>query len=92
MKTIYKYVVPHDGTEIQMPIGAEILTVAMQVGEIYIWAIVDTDNKFETRKFIAQATGREMPEGKLKYIGTVFIGTMLMELVFHVFEKLKELQ
>jgi hypothetical protein len=51
MKTIYKYAIPDEDTEIQMPMGSEILTVAVQSGKIYIWAMVDTDNKYEIRNF-----------------------------------------
>ncbi len=40
-----------DKQEIQMPVGAELLTVQIQNGEPCLWARVDTNEMIETRQW-----------------------------------------
>lgn len=88
MKTIYKYKLQADSNfniKIEMPIGAEILTMQTQNGEPYIWAIVnpDPEEEKEIRNFEIRETGSPIRrEGK--YVGTDQI--LGGALVFHVFE------
>ena len=72
---------------IEMPIGAKILSVQAQKGEICIWALEEdaraTD--FVSRRFRVFGTGHTIAGGNaLTYLGTV----QLLEgrLVLHVFE------
>ena len=86
MKTIWKFELETtDVFIVDMPIGAEILTVQEQYGKPCLWAVVDDDVEKERRAFCIHGTGHpvESPEVK-KYIGTY----QLMEgaLIFHVFE------
>lgn len=89
MKTIWKFNVKiTDSQEIEMPKGAEILTVQMLVSYINLWAIVDTDAEKETRTFHVYGAGNPIPEIDLlhqtrKYIGTVQQAEFY---VWHVFE------
>ena len=88
MKTIHKYPVPlDDNFVINMPEGAEILTVQLQFKRLQMWAIVDDnpDLALEPRNFRLLGTGHELkPQGSYIYISTIQMhdGT----LVFHVFE------
>lgn len=91
MKRVYKYSIEIDGyTSINMPIGAEILSVGYQphCGEdfIQIWALTETDPNInlEKRKFRVAGTGHDIDEPNLTYIGLVSIQNG--RLVFHVFE------
>jgi hypothetical protein len=87
METIYKYEIDPYEPGIEMPKGAEILTVAFQDEAFYIWAKVNPDAEKETRNFQAFGTGHSIPEGMgtdYEYIGT---GFMYNGLVFHAFER-----
>ena len=54
MKTIYKYELNLYGTTtLDLPIGAEILTVQIQFDKICIWALINPKNKKESRLFVA---------------------------------------
>lgn len=86
MITVYKYVIDPWNSEIELPIGAEVLSVAFQGDVFCMWAKVDTDAETEVRSFKAFGTGHEMPRQMgidYKFIGT---GFMHNGLVFHVFE------
>jgi hypothetical protein len=78
-KVIYKYEVD---TIVVMPDKAEILTVQLQNGRPWIWAMVDTDEALVERNFNVIGTGWEIEEFNSKYIATFQDGPM----VWHVFE------
>jgi len=75
-----------DKQEIQIPVGAELLTVQLQNGEPCLWARVDTDQLVETRQIEIHGTGHELPDTTRKYIGTYQMANDT--LIFHVFESL----
>lgn len=77
-KVVYKYSLRH---RVEMPIGAQILTIQMQDNQPMIWALVDPNAQFELRHFEAVSTGYSVGNG-LQYIGTYFEG----QFVWHVFE------
>lgn len=87
MKTIYKYPLPiEDVVSIDMPVGAEVLTVQMQRGEPQLWALVpiDTWAPKERRLFRVAGTGHPIGSKVRRYIGTFQL--LNGDLVFHVFE------
>jgi len=88
MKTIYKYKLSmQDSTRLQLPSGAEILTVQTQNEEPCLWALVDIENEYETRVFRIAGTGHNIETNDvngLKYISTFQL--MKGALIFHVFE------
>jgi len=88
MKTIHKYQLEgHNVQSINLPAGAKILAASHQADNIMLWALVDTDNQLEMRKFGIWGTGHNIDTAKnMRHIDTVFIGG----LVFHVFELLDE--
>jgi len=88
MITVFKYTIDPYSSEIELPIGAEILSVAFQRDDFCVWAKVDTEAKTETRNFEAFGTGHEIPRGM--GIDYKFVGTANMDngLVFHAFERL----
>lgn len=86
MKAIWKYEM-HILEEftIEMPVGAEVLSVQVQDGLPYIWALVEPENERASRMFSLRGTGH--PAGDL--CGVKFIGTFQMRggmLVFHLFD------
>lgn len=90
MTTIYKYQLntPISIQGVEMPIGAEILTVANQEDKITIWAKVDDQAEKEVVEINVYGTGHQMyqtEKTKRQYLGTVFIGP----LVWHVFKRIK---
>jgi hypothetical protein len=88
MKVVWKFkMVPIDTQEIEMPVGAEILTVQAQGDSPMLWALVDPVKKKEMRKFLMLGTGHETEEKNLTYIGTFQL--MVGALMFHVFETIK---
>jgi hypothetical protein len=86
MRTIWKYRLPvQDRVELEMPAGAEILTVASDTGEPCLWAAVDSEQPKTKRILHIVGTGHPMPPESTSwwYIGTFFVATPV--LVFHVF-------
>ena len=89
MKRIYKYPVRIDDVQtIDLPQGAEVLSVQVQEGSPYIWACVNPSAKSEPRQFRLYGTGHPI-EGDylLKFVGTfqLFGG----RLVYHLFEEVE---
>jgi hypothetical protein len=88
MITVFKYVIDPYNPEIEIFIGAEILSVAFQREDFCIWAKVDTSQITEKRNFYFFGTGHEIKTDM--GIDYKFIGTGYMDdgLVFHAFERL----
>lgn len=98
MKTIYKYPLKvTDFQEIELPEGAEILSVQTQIlgsgkrlfvsdrQELCLWAMVDPDNPLVPRRIRIFGTGNPMEyEHELKFIGTCQMHNGA--LIWHVFE------
>lgn len=87
-KTIWKYRLKvTDEQLLEMPIGAEILTVQVQDGEPCLWALVDPDAVRENRKIYIFGTGNPLLNSIsiLKYIST--FQQLSGKLVWHVFAK-----
>jgi hypothetical protein len=86
MNTIYKYrMEPNCGGSVEMPKGAQVLSVQMQGGLPCLWAKVDTTRSLERRSFDVYGTGNAMPDDPR----LVYVGTFQMDdgaLVWHVFE------
>lgn len=85
MKTIYKYPVKiTDAFTVDLPVGAEILTVQMQNDEPCMWVLVELEPGIrETRAFRIYGTGH-MVNDKDSYIGT--FQQHDGRLVWHLFE------
>ncbi len=75
-----------DEQVIEVPVGAELLTVQIQNGEPCLWARVDTNELVELRKIAIHGTGHELPDTTRKYIDTYQMAGD--SLIFHVFESL----
>ena len=85
-KTIWKWRLRIDGTQvINMPSGAEILSIQTQQDRPVLWALVNEDNPPTSRTFTTYGTGSIVPENPGKYIGSY--QNKLETLVFHVFEQ-----
>jgi hypothetical protein len=84
MKTVYKYTLPASPGqfEIALPAGAQLLSVAGQQYSIVMWALVDTINHHEDRRFAVAWTGNYVPDNIKAYVGSCTIDA----LVYHVFE------
>ena len=85
MKTVYKYLLKiTDEQSLQMPIGAGILHVAIDPqGDLALWALVDTSQPSQTRRFAVFGTGNPVDGPLEQHIGTVVIGRG----VWHIFER-----
>lgn len=82
MNTIHKFSLQlADRQYVSMPVGAQILSVQDQAGQLVLWAHVDEHASHEKRDFVIVGTGHECPEG-LVYLATVQQGRC----VWHVFE------
>ncbi len=85
MRTVRKYPVNEHVNEffIEIPKGAEILTLQVQSDQPMIWALVDTEETMVQRKFIIVGTGQPFKDSLLtRYTGTYQQGRF----VWHVFE------
>ena len=68
-----------------MPVGAKILDVQMQNGNLQLWALCDNSKPLiEKRKIAIYGTGNPMPDNCGEYIATFQMAGG--SLVFHVFE------
>ena len=87
MKAIYKYPLnTNSEIEIEMPVGAQLLTVETQNNEPQMWAIVDTLKNPELRFFRVVLTGDPIGTvDELAYLGSFIIDNGL---IYHVFEDL----
>ena len=93
MNTISKFPVPITGEfELKIPRGSITLSVQEQgLGKLVMWiALGDPDNETVTRVFKIYGTGHLMAE-KLPYLRHIETVQMKNELVWHIFEKTKEL-
>lgn len=84
VKTVWKFKLE---PEVEIPRGAKVLSVHEQLGDLWIWAIVNPNNRSETRRFAVFATGEDVPNRSLRFIGTVLLNRG--RLVQHVFEIVK---
>lgn len=85
MRSIWKFPLPIGPSVVEMPNGAEVLTVQTQNDQPCLWALVDTDHDIIRRVFDVFGTGHIMPRSG-KYIGTFQLdGGAFMG---HVFEQL----
>lgn len=89
MKTIWKFPLRvADKQTIEMPAGAQILSVQSQGETACLWARVDSDAPKEPRVVAIFGTGHAMPEDEITF-KLKFISTFQMldgALVFHAFE------
>lgn len=87
MKQIWKYSLRTiDRQTLQVPAGAKILTVQVQRGEPYLWALVDPAADHPSNINIAVfGTGHNIPDDIGEYIGTFQL--LNSELIFHVFKE-----
>jgi hypothetical protein len=86
MRTIYKYPLTLAAVQkIEMPLGAELLAVQIQGKQICIWAVVNPEEEENVQTFYIVGTGHPMPEGRVRFLGTVQDDPF----VWHVFLKIK---
>ena len=84
-RQIWKYTMALGSTELELPMGAEIVHVASQHDTPCIWVLVDINAEKEIRTFEWYGTGQSIftPDNR-NYVGTIQLaeGT----LVYHLFE------
>lgn len=86
MKAIWKFTMHGPRQTIEMPEGAQILSLQTQHNEPQIWALVDPGADKESRTFRAIPTGAEFSPAGLAYVGTFQINDG--SLVFHIYEEI----
>lgn len=85
MQTVWKYPVPIQAEfAVDMPEGAEVLTVQGQGFQYQMWARVDADAVLEERRFHIRGTGHPLTGNEGRYVGTFQQAGGL--LVWHLFE------
>ena len=84
MKTIYKYPINIGDTfTVEMPEGAEVIHVAEQFDEPFMWAIVDNEKPLKHHHFYVFGTGHRMNDYCLRFVGTLL--TAGGSYVWHIF-------
>lgn len=82
MKAIYKYPIKIADTQIlDMPVGADIISLQMQNGIITIWAIIDIEASLMPVKIRIFGTGIHYSDLVLRHIGSIQDG----DYIWHVF-------
>jgi hypothetical protein len=84
MKQVWKFEINPNENPIEMPYGAEILSVGFQDDCLKLWALVDIDAAPKLRNILVRGNGHNIRLTNLLFIGTAFKDN----LVFHVFEAL----
>jgi hypothetical protein len=84
--TIWKFPLEVEPRQtIDLPRGAQVLTVQVQRGQPCLWALVDETREIVPRTIVTVPTGSETNLGLLEYIETYQLDGGA--LVFHVFEE-----
>lgn len=89
IKQIWKFEINPNKVIIEMPKGAEILTIQIQDENPCIWALVNPENEKDLRHFEIYGTGHDIKYGF--DTSRVYINTFQMHngsLVFHLFERI----
>lgn len=85
MKTIWKYKIPIQETfTLDIPEGAEFLTLQTQAGEPCMWWNVEQQAFCVPRRFVIYGTGFDLPEDPGLYRGTFQIAGGAF--IWHLFE------
>lgn len=87
--TIHKYLLLPSGISNgsngpKIPHGAKLLSVGVQNGSAYLWALVNPENPLRERLVVPAGTGHTLPPAVVEapFLGTVHIDG----LVFHFFD------
>jgi hypothetical protein len=77
---------PVSEIEIQMPVGARVLDVALAAKGLVLYALVNDEAEEETRSFVVATTGSALPDADWDI--AAFLGTVKIpgSLGWHVFE------
>ena len=93
MRTVWKYALPvqDEIIEVEMPKGAEILHVDTQREQVCLWALVESEQEKEIRRFRIHGTGHPLANNAGTGYNTydTYVGTSIHldgMLVWHVFE------
>lgn len=74
MKTVYKYPLQiTDEFFLGLPKGAQILRIALQNGQPFLWALVDQDAELEAVQIRCAGTGHPIEETDIEYLGSVIM-------------------
>lgn len=86
MKTIYKYPFKISAVvEIDLPFGSRVLTIQPQGNEVFLWALVDSEEKQMLKsRFCVYGTGQPAFEliSYLRYFTTIQVNGF----VWHIFQ------
>ena len=83
MEIIYKYNLNFTEKSIEIAIGAKLLSVSEQHGDIILWAMHDkAENETERLTFHIVGTGQPFSDFNCEYFDTVFMNDGL---VWHIF-------
>jgi hypothetical protein len=88
MNTVWKYGIDVKAglQEVEVPAGAQLLSVDDQSGVPTLWFLVDTDNVKIPRKYILFGTGHEIPNDVLESLNHVGTINHYAGFVWHIFE------
>jgi len=88
MNTIYKYKLKQQELQyVELPLGAKILTAQGLGVHVWVWALVEAEQKKKERRWIAMYKTGEPIQVKIEEL--VFLNTVQFEdgaLVLHIFE------
>lgn len=95
MRTIWKYALTESVCEFKSPALSSALHVGDQNGTLCVWALVDTDDEFVSRRLHVVGTGHPLPdvfneETNLRVIASHLGSAIVGEYVWHVFEESPE--
>lgn len=92
--TVWKYQLTKEDQVISLPVGAVVLSVAVQNGTTCMWVKLDPEEPKVSRRFVELGTGGVFPEDIIPN-SEYFIGTchhhhgQIVTHVFEVYDKVK---
>lgn len=94
MNAIHRFtLMVKDRQVVEIPGEAQLLSVQFKGLELSVWALLETTSPPKPRTFLIVPTGRRVPDGTLRYLGTIqdTVSSLIGQtLVWHVFEELPE--
>lgn len=86
MKTIYKYLIPHQGElTYTIPKTAQFLKIMVQNGKPRMWWLVDSESELTDVKFAVHGTGQDLGDmAEYRYLDSFML--LGGDLVFHMFQ------
>lgn len=88
MNTVWKYALDTqaEDVEVDMKKNCKVLSAGLDPqGQLCVWTEVHKDEANERRRFFIVGTGRDVPVGATRFIGTVSMAPVGLPFIWHIY-------